>query len=476
MKTRMYFDEALLVGAAGWVVLAGVCGCGGNSTPPTAESGDASLDASGDASTKDAASPPLKFSDIGQAVLISNAFYFTEGPVWDPKKNVLYFSDINAHQGRIDGGVEGGVEAGAEASVEGGIEAGAEGGVEGEGGAEAGIDGGTEGGVEGGVDGGMEGGAEAGIDGGVENGGEGGGEGEIEGGVEGGVEGPGEGVEGGVPSGSVGGAIYRLTLPNTIDVLFQPDGNADGLGLDPQGNILAAGFAARSAWRLSASNTMETLAPCAQGGGTCYAGQEVNTPDDITSRSDGVIYFTDPTFGSASQGFPALSLPLAGAQGVYRLTTDGTLHLEDKTTSGPNGVNLSPDEKSLYVSYTLTGQVAKFDVAADGSLSNKKTFATGATLADSMCVDAGGNVYVGTFRGLAVYDPAGEHLGTIPVGGDGEAGSSLIVTNCAFGGPDQNTLFITARTSATLAGAPPTGGGSLYQITNMPVRGIPGQN
>src|SRR5262249_37786216 len=150
---------------------------------------------------------------------------------------------------------------------------------------------------------------------------------------------------------------------------------------------------------------------------------------EVTARSDGTIYFTDPTFASGSQGFPVVNLPLSGAQGVYRLTTDGVLHLEDSTSSGPNGVNLSPDEKTLYVSYTLTGQVAKFDVAADGSLSNKKTFATGATVADSMCVDAGGNLYVGTLGGLAVFDPSGKRLGTISVDG-------LIVTNCAFGGSD----------------------------------------
>jgi gluconolactonase len=258
-------------------------------------------------------------------------------------------------------------------------------------------------------------------------------------------------------------------LPNTIDVLLESDGNADGLGLDPQGNIIAAGFVSRDVWRLSDSSTMSVLSPCTQGGGTCYSGQEINTPDDITARSDGILYFTDPTFGSGSQGFATQTLPLNGAQGVYRLTTDGVLHLEDKTTSGPNGVNLSPDEKTLYVSYTLSGQVAMFDVASDGSLSNKKTFATGATVADSMCVDAGGNVYVGTLSGLAVYDPAGKSLGTISAGG-------LVVTNCAFGGSDQKTLFITARTQATLSGAPPMGGGALYAIANMPVPGIPGQN
>jgi sugar lactone lactonase YvrE len=454
-----------------------ICVAAAQACSSSSEQAGAGPDASADASTAtdaagipDAGYPPLKFADIGAAVPISTQFYFTEGPVWDPKKSVLYFTDINAHQGA-----------------------------------------------------------------------------------------------------TVGGAIYRLTLPNTFDVLLQPAGNADGIGLDPQGNIIAAGFLSRDVWRLSSTNTMQILAPCSQdggtvagsdaetdgeadgardgetgaatdgevdaasdgatdaamdgggdaatdggvdgatdgatddgatgggtddgavdgatgggtdgaisstadsgpssatSGGTCYEGQEINTPDDITSRSDGVLYFTDPTFASDTQGFPTLTLPLSGAQGVYRLTTDGVLHLEDSTTNGPNGVNLSPDEKTLYVAYTLTGEVAKFDVAADGSLSGKTTFATGATIADSMCVDAGGNVYVGTVSGLAVYNPAGQHLGTISVGG-------LIVTNCAFGGTDQRTLFITARTQATLSGAPPMGGGALYQIASMPVPGIPGQN
>jgi gluconolactonase len=346
-----------LIGVA-WLVLS----CGSSNASQSTSGHDGGSDAG------PKMYPPLKFADIGKAVLISNQFYFTEGPVWDPAKGVLYFSDINAHQG-----------------------------------------------------------------------------------------------------GSVGGAVYQLTLPSTIDPLLQPEGNADGLGLDPQGHILAAGFASRSVWRLSGGGTMQTLAPCSQGGGTCYNGSEINTPDDITARSDGVIYFTDPTFASGGQGFPAQTLALSNAQGVYRLTTDGVLHLEDHTTTGPNGVNLSPDEKTLYVSYTLAGQVAKFDVAADGALSNKTAFATGASVADSMCVDAGGNVYIGTVNGLSVYAPAGTHLGIVSVGG-------LIVTNCAFGGSDQRTLFITARTQATLTGAPPMGGGALYQITGMPVPGIPGQN
>ncbi len=310
---------------------------------------------------------PLALSDIGQAVLVSSRFYFTEGPVWSPRDGVLYFTDINAQQ-----------------------------------------------------------------------------------------------------NGAVG-AIYRLRLPATIDVLLEPDGNADGLALDRRGDIIAAGFASRGVWRLS-GGTRQVLSGCASGGTTtCYQGQEVNTPDDVTVRSDGVIYFTDPTFASGGQGFPTQNLALASAQGVYRMGTDGTLHREDTSASGPNGVNLSPDEKRLYVAYTLANSVARFDVAVDGSLSGKQTFATGTTLADSMCVDAGGNVYVGTSSGLAVFSPEGQALGTLSAAGQ-------IATNCAFGGPDQRTLFITSRAQSTLVGAPVANDSSVYRIDNMPIPGIPGQN
>jgi len=263
---------------------------------------------------------------------------------------------------------------------------------------------------------------------------------------------------------SSGGAIYKFTPPSTFDIFLQPAGSADGLGLDPQGNIIAAGYPSRNAWHLS-NMMMVPWSPCSGASTTCYMSSTINTPDDITARSDGVIYFTDPTFANTMSGIAPVatgtgSLP----QATYRVTTDGVLHQEDSQGNGPNGVNLSPDEKTLYVAYTLDSNVYKFTVAADGSLSNKTMFASGLFLADSMCVDAGGNVYVGTSGGLAVLDPMGNNLGTIAAGGT--------TTNCAFGGADQKTLYITSHGGS----APAMGQGWLYKVDNWPVPGIPGQN
>jgi gluconolactonase len=293
--------------------------------------------------------PPLDFASIGTPVSISSQFLFTEGPVWDPAKQALFFTDINAD------------------------------------------------------------------------------------------------------------TVYRLTLPATFDVVLKPMQKADGLGLDPQGSLIAAGFVSRSVWRL-AGTAMQTIA-------SSFQGKKLNSPDDIVARSDGVIYFTDPVFGiNGSQGLTAQTQEL-GFQGVYRVTTDGTVHLEDQTTSGPNGVEFSPDETTVYVSYTSAGQIHQFAVGADGALSGKTLFAGNVAVADSMCVDAAGDVYVAILGGIAVLSPTGTRLGTISM--------SQVPTNCAFGGPQQNTLFITARTS--LSGAPAPGNASIYRIDNMPIPGIPGR-
>ncbi len=107
----------------------------------------------------------------------------------------------------------------------------------------------------------------------------------------------------------------------------------------------------------------------------------------------------------------------------------------------------------------------EFAVGADGALSNPTPFASGVSTADSMCVDAGGNLYVASLNGIVVFDPSGPPLGTIATG--------QVPTNCAFGGPDQTTLFITGRTAIT--GTPIAGNASLMRIDHMPVPGMPGR-
>jgi gluconolactonase len=294
--------------------------------------------------------PRLKIADIGKVVAVGTDFLFTEGPIWDPAQDALFFTDINAD------------------------------------------------------------------------------------------------------------VIYRLTLPDTLEVAVKNMGHADGLALDPEGNLIGAGYVSRDIWRLDGSK----IRPITDS----YRARKYNSPDELAARSDGVIYFTDPTFGiNGSQGFTAQTAELC-FQGVYRIMPSGAVYLEDQTTAGPNGVILSPDEQIVYVSYTNTGEVHAFDVAADGSLHNKRLFASGVSVADSSCVDAAGNLYVAALNGIVVLDPTGAQVGVIPTPGQ-------VPTNCAFGGPDQRTFFITARIA--LVGVPMAGNSALFKIEDMPIPGIPGR-
>ncbi len=98
---------------------------------------------------------------------------------------------------------------------------------------------------------------------------------------------------------------------------------------------------------------------------------------------------------------------------------------------------LSPDETLLYVSNQAADLVWAFDVADDGSLSEARTFVTTGPGPDGMAVDAAGNLFVTTDRGIEVFAPDGTPWGVIPVPPGWAA-------NCAFGGADGRTLYITA--------------------------------
>jgi gluconolactonase len=247
--------------------------------------------------------------------------------------------------------------------------------------------------------------------------------------------------------------VYRLTPPDKVDVMLMDAGHPDGLALDPHGEIVVAGYSKRSVWRLH-DGKMETIVDHVDD-------KKLNSPDDLIIRSDGTIYFTDPTFGLDYRNGEKSE---TGIEGVYRITPDGALVLEDDSLSGPNGIALSPDEKLLYVSSTFTGDIIAYDVANDGSLSNSRTWVSGALGADSMTVDSKGNVYVASVAGISVFTSDGTSLGAIPV--------PQLTSNVSFGGPDQRTLFITARDFFAGFGGSSGSGGTLYRIDDMPVAGL----
>jgi len=232
--------------------------------------------------------------------------------------------------------------------------------------------------------------------------------------------------------------IYALSSDDKLSVFATDTHNTNGIAFANDGSLILAQMAPPGhIARRDKSGQITLIDP---------PGPPLHTPDDVTVRSDGTIYFTDgefPPVGTLNLG----PLPVYGfAPGDSMLTKGGTV-------AGPNGIELSADEKTLYVDAYYEGSVVQFSVAADGKLTKGKALATGLTNPDSLCLDAAGNLYVGVSTGLQVLRPDGSRVGLIPIR------SVQGTTNCTFGGEDGKTLFITAWTG-------------IWKLPNMPIPGL----
>jgi gluconolactonase len=176
-----------------------------------------------------------------------------------------------------------------------------------------------------------------------------------------------------------------------------------------------------------------------------WRGKELNSPNDVVTRSDRTVYFSDPSYGRMP-GFGLERGQELGFQGVFRVSPDGELHLEADDFGQPNGLCFSPDEKLLYVNDTPRAHIRVFDVDADGSISHSRVFADqigdGAIeggVVDGMKCDKRGNIYVTGPRGIWVLSPRAEHLGVIRM--PEHAG------NLNWGGPNWDELYCACSTS-----------------------------
>jgi gluconolactonase len=231
--------------------------------------------------------------------------------------------------------------------------------------------------------------------------------------------------------------IYALSNDDQVTVFAENTNNTNGIAFDLDGSLILAEMGAPGhIARLDRSGMITPIDP---------PGSSLHTPDDVTVRSDGTIYFSDgqfPPIGSINLS----PLPVYWFKpGAESLQNGGNVF-------GPNGIELSPDEKTLYVDVTFQSAVLQFSVAPDGSLTSGGTFASGVLGADSLCLDEAGDLYVGVAGGLQVFRPDGSSVGLIPVK------SAQAVTNCAFGGDDGKTLYITAWTS-------------IWKLSGMPIAG-----
>lgn len=237
-----------------------------------------------------------------------------------------------------------------------------------------------------------------------------------------------------------------LFTEQTASVLTKVDGQgnrstflektngANGVTFDSKGRLIAT---------QPATKEIAVLTPTRIVLASQFEGQPLMGPNDLIADKKGGIYFTDP---GPNPG-PGVSVPRPPA--VLYIRPDGTLIKVADGITRPNGVILSPDEKTLYVANTLGEAVVAFDVQPDGTVRNKRDFAklAGVTRtegavrsgADGLTVDEAGRLYVATQVGVQVFSPQGQALGTIPIGVTGGP------QNLAFAGPDKKTLYVVGR-------------------------------
>ena len=263
-------------------------------------------------------------------------------------------------------------------------------------------------------------------------------------------------------SGMQAGHIWQYN-PNTGEtrVYRSPSGMSNGIKFDAQGRMIVAEGADYGGRRVTRTDMTTGKSEIIAG---LYEGRPFNAPNDITIDEKGRIYFSDPRY----LGHEPVDQPVMG---VYRIDPDGSIHRIITDAGKPNGVAISPDQRSLYVVSNDNGATGfdrlptetpyhkgrmallAYDLAEDGTAAFREVMVNYYPQdgPDGLVVDVDGNLYVAvrdvTRPGINVYSPKGKELARIPTG--------VVPTNVAFGrGDASKTLYVTA-------------GNALYRIQVM---------
>ncbi|MCO8121928.1 SMP-30/gluconolactonase/LRE family protein [Stieleria sp. TO1_6] len=241
-------------------------------------------------------------------------------------------------------------------------------------------------------------------------------------------------------------SIFRWSSARGVELFMQPSGytgvtyyglepGSNGLTLDPQGRLSMCEHGDRRVSVLTRGGGKQTLVDQ-------YQGKRLNSPNDLVFDKAGNLYFTDPPYGLPERADdPRRELDYCG---VYRLSVDGKLTLLTKEMTRPNGIGLSPDEKTLYVAQSDPDRPIwmAFPINDDATLGEGKELHNAAEamkqypgLPDGLAVAADGTLFASGPGGIYVMNPDGKLLGRILTAGR--------VSNCTFDS-DQKHLYITA--------------------------------
>ena len=226
----------------------------------------------------------------------------------------------------------------------------------------------------------------------------------------------------------------------SVSVFRAPSFNSNGNTVDREGRLVTCEHLARRVTRTEHDGSITVLADQ-------YEGRRLNSPNDVVVKSDGSIWFSDPTYGIDSDYEGRQSESEIGASNVYRIDPgNGRISLVVSDRVKPNGLAFSPDETRLYVADTgathvsgLPATIWSYNVEGQ-TVGSSALFATCPEgLFDGFRSDIHGNIWTSAGRNVFCYAPDGTHLGTIGIG--------ELVANVCFGGPHRNRLYICGQTS-----------------------------
>ena len=233
-----------------------------------------------------------------------------------------------------------------------------------------------------------------------------------------------------------GDHLRRWSEKDGVSTFRKPCNKSNGLAWDHQHRLLVCEHSSSHLTRTEADGRITVLA-------SHYRDKELNSPNDVIVKSDGAIYFSDPTYGRMDH-YGLFREPQLSFRGVYRLEPDNkSLTLLADDFAQPNGLCFSHDEKTLFISDTDKKHIRAFDVRADGTIANSRIWAEvtgeGAGGPDGLKLDSEGNLYSCGPGGIHVFAPDATCLGVIRV--------PEYTANFCWGGGDFRSLFITASTS-----------------------------
>lgn len=233
--------------------------------------------------------------------------------------------------------------------------------------------------------------------------------------------------------------VVRIAPDNTVSTFLENSNGANGLALNASGEIIAVQTLKPKVGIIYPANKQKTFAEN-------FEGVAFQRPNDVVLHKSGGIYFTD----SGTRPTKENPNPPPSHPGVFYITPAGELKRLANDIERPNGIQLSKDEKVLYVANTLGEHILAYDIAADGSISNRRNFAklegwknednTWSSGADGLAIDDSDRLYVASNAGIEVFSAKGEALGIIALPKKPQ--------NIAFAGTDKKTLYAVGRGSA----------------------------